>query len=154
MVIWNIHLATKKRITMKKEDFLREFMNEIWNKKRFDKVENYVHRQYTIHLDTSDPWEGKILDHEEFKTRLNYSFDSFPDMNFEITSAIEDDNLVAITWILTGTNLGMIGEYPPTNKAINTRGMTIYHFKDDLICGHTQVFDRTTVMKQLGFIDV
>ena len=53
---------------------------------------------------------------------------------------------------LTGTNPGMIGEYPRTEKSINTKGTTIYHFKDDLINGHTQFFVRITVMKQLGFI--
>ena len=46
----------------------------------------------------------------------------------------------------------MIGEYPPTKKTINTKGLTIYHFKDNLINGHIQVFDRVTVMKQLVFI--
>lgn len=137
---------------MNKESFLREFMNEIWNKKSFDKVEHYVHEEYTIHLDTSDPWEGKTLSHSEFKERLRFSFDSFPDMKFEITSSIAEEDHVAITWILTGTNLGMIGEYAPTKKAINTKGLTIYHFKDNKINGHTQVFDRISVMKQLGFI--
>jgi predicted ester cyclase len=73
-------------------------------------------------------------------------------MNFEITSAIEEKNHVALTWILTGTNLGMIGEFPATNKKIETEGITIYHFKNNLINGHTQVFDRKTVAKQLGFI--
>jgi len=137
---------------MNKAAFLQEFMNEIWNKKNFDKVQQYVHPAYTVHLDTADPWEGKTLSHAEFKKRLNFSFNSFPDMNFEVTSAISDENHVAVTWILTGTNLGNIGEYPATNKSINTNGFTIYHFKDDLINGHTQVFDRITVMKQLGFI--
>lgn len=137
---------------MDKVAFLREFMDEIWNKQNVDKVAHYVHDEYTIHLDTADPWEGQTLTHAEFKERLKFSFNSFLDMNFEITSAIQEENHVAITWILTGTNLGMIGEYPPTNKAINTKGMTIYHFKDQLINGHTQVFDRITVMKQLGFI--
>jgi len=137
---------------MIKESFLRDFMNEIWNKQNFDKVEQYVHKEYTIHLDTTDPWEGKTLTRSEFKERLSFSFNSFPDMNFEITSAIPEENHVAITWILTGTNLGMIGGYPPTKKTINTKGITIYHFKDNLINGHTQVFDRITVMKQLGFI--
>jgi len=136
---------------MNKESFLREFMEEVWNKQGFDKVDKFVHPQYTIHLDTADPWEGKTLNHSEFKNRLKFSFDSFPDMNFEITSAIEEENHVAITWILTGTNLGKIGEFSPTKKAIKTNGFTIYHFKESLINGHTQVFDRTTVMKQLGF---
>lgn len=137
---------------MNKEIFLRDFMNDVWNKQGFDKVEKYVHDGYTIYLDTADPWEGKTLSHEEFKKRLKFSFNSFPDMNFEITSAIEEENHVAITWILTGTNLGMIGELPPTNKRIEAKGITIYHFKDNLISGHTQIFDRKIVAKQLGFI--
>lgn len=137
---------------MNKESFLRDFMTEIWNKKKFDKISQYVHPKYTIYLDTADPWEGKSLSHSEFKERLIYSFNSFPDMNFHITSAITEENHVAITWVLKGTNLGMIGEYPPTKKSIETKGITIYHFKDDLICGHTQVFDRLIVMKQLDFI--
>ena len=127
-------------------------MEEVWNKKDFNKVEKYISNEYVIHLDTADPWEGKTLSHAEFKKRLKFSFDSFPDMNFKITSAITEEKHVAITWILTGTNLGMIGEYLPTKRKIETMGLTIYHFKDNLICGHTQVFDRVTVMKQLGFI--
>ncbi len=138
---------------MNKETFLREFMDEVWNNKNFDKIPQYLHKEYTIHLDSGDPWEGKTLSHAEFKNRMELgSFTPFPDMKFEITSAIEDENHVAVTWILTGTNLGSIGELPPTNKSINTAGMTIYHFKDNLISGHTQVFDRRTVMQQLGFL--
>jgi steroid delta-isomerase-like uncharacterized protein len=136
---------------MNKESFLRQFMEDIWNKKNFDKVAHYVHPEYTVHLDTTDPWERKTLSHNEFKERLKFSFNSFPDMNFEITSAIPEENHVAITWILTGTNLGMIGGFPPTKKSITTTGLTIYHFNDHLISGHTQVFDRRTIMKQLGF---
>jgi len=125
-------------------------MAEVWNKKNFQKIGQYVHNEYTIHLDPGDPWEGKTLSHSEFKNRMELgSFKSFPDMNFEITSAIEEEDYVAVTWILTGTNLGQIGEYLPTKKAINTKGMTIYHFKDNLISGHTQIFDRKKVMKQL-----
>ena len=135
---------------MDKETFIQEFIKDIWNKKNFKKVEQYVHTEYTIHLDTTDPWEGQTLSHSEFKERLNFSFNSFPDMNFEITSAIPEENHVAITWILTGTNLGMIGEYPPTKKSINAKGLTICHFKDNLINGHTQIFDIVTVVKQLG----
>lgn len=137
---------------MKKSDFLASFINDIWNDKKLDKVETYVYPGYKIFLDTADPWEGKTLSHAEFKKRLKYSFDAFPDMYFEITSAIEDEHHVAITWILTGTNSGMMGVLPPTNKKIKTKGITIYHFTDNLISGHTQVFDRKTVAKQLGFL--
>ena len=137
---------------MNKEEVLRDFMTKVWNQKRKDLVEEFVDESYQIHLDTGDHWEGKTLSHQEFKKRLDFSFKSFPDINFEITSAIEEENHVAITWILTGTNLGEIGGFPPTNKKIKTNGMTIYHFNGKLISGHTQVFDRNKVTRQLGFL--
>ena len=137
---------------MNKEALIREFIDEIWNRKFNDKIKTYVHEKYIIHLDAGDPWENKTLSHLEFKNRLKYSFDSFPDMHFEITSAIEETNHVAITWILTGTNSGSIQDYPPANKKIKTNGVTIYHFKDNLICGHTQIFDRKVVAEQLGYV--
>ncbi len=137
---------------MSKEKVLRDFINQVWNNQKKDLVEKYVSDEYTVHLDTGDNWEGKVLSHQEYKERLDFSFNSFPDMHFEITSAIEEENHVAITWILTGTNLGKINDFPPTNNTIRTRGMTIYYFTNNLVSGHSQVFDRRTVMEQLGFL--
>jgi len=137
---------------MSKEKFIHEFINDVWNNKKFVKVKKYIHHDYTVYLDTGDPWEGKTLNHAGFKERLKFSFNSFPDMHFKITSTIEEENHVAINWILTGTNLGPISNFPPTKKSIKTNGMTIYYFRDSLISGHAQVFDRITVMKQLGFM--
>jgi len=136
---------------MNKEKVLRSFIDSIWNNKQIDRVEEFVAPEYSIHLDTGDPWEGKTLDYSEFKKRLDYSFNSFPDIHFEITSAIEVIQHVAVTWNLTGTNLGEIQGFPPTGKKIKTKGMTIYHFSNNLISGHSQVFDQKTVIKQLGF---
>lgn len=137
---------------MSKSNILKSFMNEIWNSQKQESVDFYLHDQYTIHLDNQDPWEGKTLSKSEFIERLQYSFNSFPDINFEITNVIEDGDNVACTWILTGTNSGKIADFPPTHKKIRTEGMSIYHFTGEKLSGHTQVFDRTKVMQQLGFI--
>jgi steroid delta-isomerase-like uncharacterized protein len=137
---------------MKNEIVLRNFMQRIWNEKDINSIAEFVDPEYIIHVDTGDPWEGKKLDHKEFEIRLNHSFNSFPDIHFAIQNAVSDGDYVAITWIMTGTNLGNIGDLPPTNKSINTTGFTIYHFKNGKVCGHSQVFDRTTVMRQLGFL--
>ena len=137
---------------MNNEYTLREFMQKVWNEKHSDGITKYVAPAYTIHIDTSDPWEGKTLNHEEFAKRLDFTFHSFPDINFQILTAISDGDYVAITWIITGTNSGEIAGFPPTGKLINTNGATIYHFKEGKVSGHSQVFDRKTIMKQLGFI--
>lgn len=135
---------------MTKEEILRDFMEKIWNQQRKDLVEKYVDEKYKIHLDTGDEWEGKILTHKEFKQRLDGTFNAYPDFNCKITSAIEEENHVAINWICTGTNLGKIGKFPPTMKKIKANGITIYHFNGELISGHTQVYDRNIITEQLG----
>lgn len=137
---------------MGNEEILRNFLQRVWNEKDFTAIPAFVDPEYTIHLDTGDPWEGKTLGHQEFEKRLNHSFHSFPDMHFAIQQTISDGDYVAITWIMTGTNLGNIGGVPPTNKSIKTMGTTIYHFKNGRVSGHSQVFDRTTVIRQLGFL--
>jgi steroid delta-isomerase-like uncharacterized protein len=136
---------------MKNENTLREFIQKIWNEKDITSIPKFVTNEYTIHLDNADPWEGKTLNHDEFKLRLDNSFIPFPDINFDIKTLVADGNCVSISWVMTGTNLGNLGNVPATLKPICTEGITIYYFKDDKICGHSQVFDRTTIMKQLGF---
>lgn len=138
---------------MTNEIILREFIQKVWNEKDYSAIETFVHPEYRVLIDTGDPWEGKVLNHQEFATRLHYSFDAFPDLHFDIREAITDGDYVAIHWVMTGTNLGNIGMYPPTGKSIKTFGCTIYQFCKGKVCGHAQVFDRTIVMKQLGFLE-
>lgn len=137
---------------MTNETILRDFMQKVWNEKDINSIASFVDTAYTIHIDTGDPWEGQTLSHAAFETRLHYSFNSFPDIRFDIQNTVSDGDYVAITWIMTGTNLGGIAGMPPTNKSINCFGTTIYHFSNGKVCGHSQVFDRTTVMRQLGFL--
>lgn len=137
---------------MTNEILVREFMQRIWNEKNLKDIPKYLASEYTIYLDNADPWEGKTLQHDEFATRLQHTFGPFPDVHFDIRTAVSDGNIVAITWIMTGTNTGKIGEWPATNKKIEAEGMTFYHIKDGKIAGHTQAYDRTSIMKQLGFI--
>jgi len=137
---------------MNNETILRTFIDEVWNKKDTSRIGHFVDEAYTIHLDAGDAWDRKTLTLQEYTMRLQDSFIPFPDIHFAIESAVADADAVAITWIMTGTNLGNMGSVPPTGRAIKTSGVTIYHFNKGKLCGHTQVFDRTTVMKQLGFL--
>ena len=132
---------------------LRDFLKQVWNEQRVDLVQQYVHESYTIHLDNGDAYEGQTLDHLTYILRLQDSFGPFPDIHFEVTKLVADGDKVAVTWIMTATNTGPIAGFPATGRSIRTEGMTIYHFKESRVCGHHQVFDRSTVMRQLGFIN-
>jgi predicted ester cyclase len=89
---------------MSNETILRAFMQKVWNEHDIHSIAIFVDTAYPIHLDTGDPWEGKTLNHQEFETRLYYSFHSFPDIHFEVQQANADGDYVAITWIMTGAN--------------------------------------------------
>ena len=132
---------------MENEILLRQFIQKVWNEKDFDSITNYVAPAYEIYNDPSDPWEGKTLNPEEFAMRLDYTFDLFPDVRFEILTAIPEENSVAITWIMTGTNNGNNGILPPTEKSIRTNGSTIYHFSNGKVFGHSQLIEKITTMK-------
>ena len=136
---------------MKKEILIRKFIQKVWNEKDFDSIANYVAATYEIYKDPSDPWEGRTLNPEEFAMRLDYTFDSFPDISFEILTSIPEENSVTITWLMTGINNGKNGIFPPTGKSIRTVGATTYYFNDGKICGHSQVCDMASVTKQLGY---
>ena len=109
---------------MKKEILIRDFIQKVWNEKNFDSIANYVAPAYAIYKDPLDPWEGMTLNPEEFAMRLDYTFDLFPDIRFEILIVIPEENSVAITWVMTGTNNGENGIFPPTGKSIRMFGAT------------------------------
>ncbi len=130
---------------MENEILLREFVQKVLNEKDFDRIPSYVAPAYTISKDPSDPWEGRTLNYEDFAMRLDYTLDSFPDIRFEILTTITEEDSVAITWLMTATNNGKNGIFPPTGNAIRSVGATTYYFNDGKICGHSQVFHRTSV---------
>ena len=77
------------------------------------------------------------MNFEEFTMRLDYTFESFPDVHFEIQNAISDGDDVAITRNIVIKNNGVIEGLVHSNKAIRTNGSTKYHFNKGKIFGHT-----------------
>ena len=72
-------------------------MQRVWNEKDSSSLGVYLDDNYTVHLDAGDPWEGKTLDYAEFRKRLSFSFNSFPDLHFDLQMVLEDEQAVAIT---------------------------------------------------------
>jgi len=132
------------------EQTLRKFFKQVWNEGNLDAVDEYVAQEYKIHSDPGDPWDGQILDQEGFKNRLKISRIPFPDIKFEILEIVEQDNRIAVSWTMRGTNSGPMGDFEATGKTIEAQGLTIYYFEAGRITGHWQVADRLAVIQQLG----
>ena len=132
---------------------LRDFFDRVWNTGDIAAVDEFLGDSYTIFSDPGDPWDGHTLDREGFKQRLAVSRDPFPDLTFEITNTVSQGEVVAVAWIMRGTQTGPLPGIPATGNAITVNGMTMYSFADDgRIIGHRQVVDRMRVAQQLGLL--
>lgn len=135
------------------ERALRDLFDRVWNGDDLPAIDELIADRYTVVSDPGDPWEGRTLTRTEFRERMTTSKASFPDLHFDVDIFVPGEDHVAVSWTMTGTNSAPLGEkMPATGRSIEARGITIYHFTEGLISGHTQVTDRLAVITQLGLL--
>ena len=129
---------------------LVQFIRDVWDQGRTDRLGDYLAPTYTIHHDPGDPWDGQVLDHAGFIDRVTRSRAPFPDQCFAIQRLFADDDSVAMTWLWSATHQGEIAGFAATGLPIHMSGATVYHFDcDDRLTGHWQITDRLGVFQQL-----
>jgi predicted ester cyclase len=75
---------------------------------------------------------------------------AFPDLHFEVTHVVAEDELVSVRGIQTGNFLGMV---PPTNKKVAWTGTAIFRFnREGKIVERWQDLDNLALFIQLGVI--
>jgi steroid delta-isomerase-like uncharacterized protein len=133
---------------------VRAIIDEIWNAGRADRIGNLIAASYTIHRDPLDPWDGKTLDHADFKTRLGQTRTAFPDQRFAIEEMLAEGDRVAVRWTCAGTHQGDLPNFPASGRAFRICGMTIYAIAEGKATGHWQALDRIDLMRQIGAVGV
>ena len=91
------------------------------------------------------------MDFDGFKELVTNFLIGFPDLNVTVEELIIKDDMIIDRWIVTGTNTGPQGEYPPTGKKIRYEGMSINHVVDGEFVETRSYYDQTTIYMQLGF---
>ena len=125
-------------------------MDEVWNKGDCRSLGEYLSTQYEIRNDPGDPWNGKTINETEFRERVAYSRNAFPDLRFDLQEMIEEDDKIAVRWSMSGTHRGDLPQLPATGKKFLITGMTFYYFKEGKLCGHTQAFNQLGFLSQIG----
>src|SRR5262252_8412917 len=77
---------------------------------------------------------------------------AFPDMSVTPETIVQDEDIVAFAYTLTGTHTGPLGKIPPTGKKVKIRGMQISKFKDGKMVERWGSSDELTLLKQIGVI--
>ncbi len=131
------------------KQMLTRFLQEVWTDGDIDAIDQYLAPQYTIFHYPGDPWDGKILDVDGYKERVQQSRVPFPDQQFIIQGLFAEGNKVTCAWKWTGTHLADMPGFPVSGKSVAISGLTIYSFDNGRIVGHWQITDRLGVYQQL-----
>lgn len=137
-------------MAINKKAFVTRFIQEVWTDGNVEAADSYVARQYTIHHDPGDPWEGQTLDLAGFKDRVRQSRAPFPDQRFTIRALIGERDKMVATWLWQGTHAGDVPGFPASGKHVTMSGVTVYSFEGAKLSGHWQVADRLSIFRQLS----
>ena len=99
----------------------------------------------------SDPTTNGPLSGAAIGTYAKGLWDAFPDLSFEIRSAVETGaNKVVAEWTMKGTNTGSFAGLPPTGRAVSLPGVDVVETGSGGIASVTGYFDSRLVPLQLG----
>jgi len=78
---------------------------------------------------------------------------AMPDFTMRVVDGFGDDDRVAVQIRLTGTHLGEFMGSPPSGRRIEINGISLYRFRDGLICENRQLLDVARMTRELTTTD-
>lgn len=119
---------------------------EIWNNGNVDELSSIFDPGFLRNQNNLPEVKGI----EALKNLIIANRTAYPDMKITADNMVYGENMAAGRWIFTGTNTGP-GEMPPTGKAVNFWGISIFHFANGKITTELVANDNQILMEQLGF---
>jgi steroid delta-isomerase-like uncharacterized protein len=80
------------------------------------------------------------------------AWSAFPDLRFELMSAVGDDTHAIAEWNMLGTHRGDFPGLPATGRTFEVRGVSIMELAGDRIARIRDYWDFATALRQLGVL--
>ena len=110
-------------------------------------IENYISDNQ---IDHNPPPDIKSTGIQEMKDMIAMHHTAFPDTKITIYSMVADGDKVIAHFNMEGTNIGVMGNMPATNKTIDVNGVDIVRFADGKGVEHWGYWEEMKMMNQLG----
>lgn len=134
----------------KNKEIIRRFVNDVFNEKRLDRIDDYMAENYVEHTPAAPEaikGRGSIREH------YAGTHTAFPDFEVRIEDLIAEGNKVVQRSQQVGTHEGEFMNVPPTENRINVSGIVIYQIEDGKIVESWVQADMMGMMQQLGVLD-
>ena len=123
-------------------------VNKAWNAHDAD----VVGAAYAEGATYSNPRAGQGLTGKAITNYAKAVWAAYPDASVElITAGDAGGGLVAVQWVMRGTNTGPLPDgTPPTGRSVTLRGASFTQVEGEKIRSEEIYFDRQTLFEQLG----
>lgn len=134
-----------KIINMKNnKTIVQELYDESLNKKNMRALSDYISEDY-IGVEGGKGVAG-------FETPVAGLIKAFPDIQWKLTTLVEEGNKVVAKWRWYGTQTGQFRNIPASGKAITNDGIAVYELKNGKIIGADVLTDRLGFLQTLNVL--
>jgi steroid delta-isomerase-like uncharacterized protein len=123
------------------ERWIRAFNERDWETERAVRTDDYL-----AHM-SGAPGQ---LDSEGWAGFMAMFTSAFTDASISIDGAVEEGDLVASRWTITGTHDGPFQGVPATGRSVTIPGIDMSRVVDGKVAEHWAQFDLVGVMQQIG----
>jgi steroid delta-isomerase-like uncharacterized protein len=127
--------------------FIQHWIDEVWNNKRLELVDELVAEDYQRH-DPGIPLE--VRGPESLKQLIGMYFTAFPDLHLATEQVIAENNRAAVLLTASGTNSGEFMGAPATGKTASVKSMEMFRIENNKIVEQWVNLDALNMLRQLG----
>lgn len=132
------HTASPKEIG-------RQWFRDVWNLRRVDLIPQWLAPEAKGHL------EGgvEIVGPDQFVHFQKMIFEVFPDIRIEVLNLLADGDDVCVLWVARATHSGRGMGLEPTQRRVEFRGTTWFHFQGGKIVEGWDSWNQGGLLAQL-----
>ena len=128
---------------------LQRFYDEVINVQSTAMIDSFCIAEFVDH--NPDPgYTGNGID--DLKSSMKDFFTAFPDIRITPNFMIAQGYTVIAHVTMTGTNSGVMGGMPATNKTISIEGIDILVINDGKASERWGIFELMKIMQQMGIL--
>lgn len=132
-------------------EMVLEFLEEVWNARRYQKVTDYMHRDLFLHT----VGDQTVVRPDGYQRDLLALVAPFPDARFEVRD-VQTNHAeryaglrIAVTWVLRGTYRGTPAYGPLTGGEVELLGVSQFLVQDGRIVKEVRVYDEIALRAQI-----
>jgi steroid delta-isomerase-like uncharacterized protein len=126
---------------------------QAFNEHNLAVLEESVTPGFTRH-DLSGAFLNKGTGSTEVSNFIHLLLEAFPDIQLEVQDMISSDDKITMRYTFSGTHLGSLFGTAPTGRQVVFNGINIYRFEGEKIAEVWQLWDWTTVLQQIGILNL